>query len=236
MNIITFAVLAAYVLLILISIFLDPKRGKTKSRFTRSIMHILLFSTLKMLVAISIVVIVSVLLDISLLKALGFSSFSLSWQVLGYGIVTAFGFVVIYILWQMIALRFPMKKIQSERNESNMIDLLPDKWLPLISIFVIISFEAGLLEEVFFRGIMQFNFSNYVAIHWAVIISGMFFGLAHYYQGVSGITGTSLLGIWLGSAFVLTGNILVPILGHFLGDFACMMLSSKQIMKQKKNL
>jgi len=68
----------------------------------------------------------------------------------------------------------------------------------------------------------------------AVVASGVLFGIAHFYQGLAGVVGTSALGVWLGLMFALTGNLLVPILGHFLGDFGCMMLGAGRIMQTKR--
>jgi len=234
MTVITLTIFIAYAGLMVLSLILDPKRKKIRSRVKGSILYMLLFSTFKMLFAIAIVIAVILASRTNLSRAVGFSGFSFSPQSIGYGVIAAIGFVVIYVLWQAFISRFS-KGTQSEESASGIIDMLPRRWLPLIIVFVAISLEAGLLEEIFFRGIMQSHAADLLMASWAAVASGILFGFAHFYQGVSGIVGTSILGVWLGVAFAVTGNILVPILGHFLGDFTCMMLGAKTIMLQKND-
>ena len=232
----TIAILSAYVVLLFISIFFDPKKTTIQSGKRYSIYQMLVFSTVKMLIAIAIVIIVAVIINFPVASILGVSSFLMNWQAIGQGLIAVLGFVLIYIVWQLLSTRFSSRTTKTESREKGMISLLPNRWLPLIGTFAIISFEAGLLEEVFFRGIMQSHIVNYGAPLWAVIIAALLFGFAHFYQGASGIIGTSILGIWLGVTFAMTSNLAVPIIGHFLGDFACMMLSSRQIIQHNKRM
>jgi membrane protease YdiL (CAAX protease family) len=227
----TLAIVASYSLLLLISLFFDPKRKSIAKGY--SIFHLLFFSTFKMLSVIGLVVAFALLGKNDMTQALGVSAFSAGWRNLVLGVVTAVGFFLIYIFWQLIASRFVMKAGETQDAGSRIIGLLPKRWLPLIGVFVMISTQAGLLEEIFFRGIMQSEVACYTGMPWAVIICGILFGIAHFYQGVSGIVGTSILGIWLGLSFAMTGNILLPILGHILGDFACMMLGGRSIIGRK---
>jgi len=231
---ITLAIFIAYVVLIVLSLILDPKRKKSLPGMRRTIFRVLLFSTCKMLFAIAIVIVACLVSKINLLCTLGFSGFSLNWQGLGFGFVAAVGFVVIYLLWQVSVLRI-FKKSQSDENKSDLIDLLPKQWLPLVGVFLIISLEAGLLEEIFFRGIIQSHMDVFFATSWVAVASGVLFGIAHFYQGLAGVIGTSALGVWLGLMFAMTGNLLVPIMGHFLGDFGCMMLGARYIIQPESN-
>jgi membrane protease YdiL (CAAX protease family) len=234
MIVITLAIFIAYAALIALSLILDPKKRRAQPGAKRSIFRVLLFSTCKMLLAIAIVIVACLVSRINLLCTLGFSGLLLNWQGLGFGIVAAVGFVMIYLLWQVSVSRV-FKKSQADENKSDLIDLLPKQWLPLVSVFLIISLEAGLLEEIFFRGIIQPHIDVHFAASWAVIASGVLFGIAHFYQGLAGVIGTSALGVWLGFMFAMTGNLLVPILGHFLGDFCCMMLGARKIMQHESN-
>ncbi len=234
MFVISIAIAAAYLLLLLISIFFDPKRKAIVSKQKYSIYKMLLFSTTKMLIVIALVVTVALIADAELIQVFGLTGFSLNWQSLGQGLVLAAGFAIIYIMWQILAKRFSPKEKGVEKVEGSIINILPKSWIPLIGTFAIISFEAGLFEEIFFRGIIQSNVLNYITPVWAVIIAALCFGFGHFYQGVSGVVVTLVLGIWLGAGFAITGNLFVAILGHFLGDFTCMMLSGKQIMRRNK--
>lgn len=227
----TLAVVGSYLLLLFISYFLDPKRKGGARKY--SILHLCVFSTSKMLFVIGFVVTFALLGKNDMPQALGVSGFSSSWHSLVFGVLAAVGFILIYVVWQVVAPRSEMKSEETHSTESRIKGLLPTSWLPLIGVFMIISVQAGVLEEVFFRGIMQSQFEHYVTTPWAVIISAILFGIAHFYQGASGVVGTSVLGIWLGLSFAMTGNILVPVLGHILGDFSCMMLGARSVVRRE---
>ena len=231
MTKITPFILFAYAALILISLFLDPKTKCKKSKGECSIAHMLLFSTFKMFAVIGIVFVGAAFYRINLLQVIGMSGFSMNWEALGFGAVGALGFVAIYLLWQWTGTHAFTKKLQPENTRSSIIDALPKKLPQLTIIFALVSLEAGVLEEVFFRGIMQSDVSGFAGPTWAVAGSGLLFGLAHFYQGSAGIAGTSLLGIWLGMTFAATGNLFVPVLGHFLGNLSCMMLGARYILR-----
>ncbi len=235
MFIISIAIVVAYLSLILISIFWDLKKKAIRSERKYSIYHMLIFATAKMVIAIAVVVAGASIAGFSGWSVLGLSNLSVSTKTVAYGLVAGVGFAAIYIVWQQIAAQLSPKRGEAE-SVRNIVEALPQEWLPLIRTFALISLEAGLLEEIFFRGIMQTNILHYSAPVWAIVVAGLFFGFAHFYQGVSGIVGTSLLGIWLGTTFAFTGNLFVPIIGHFLGDFTCMMLSSKQIIQRNKRM
>jgi membrane protease YdiL (CAAX protease family) len=230
---ISLAICCAYAILILFSLFVDPK-GKKSHRWNKhSILQLLLFSTLKMLLAIGVVVITAACSRIDPSGMVGLSGLSFSWQDIAFGLIAAFGFFGIYLIWQIIK-SCACKRAQSSESGSDLIGLLPKKWLPLIGVFMIISLEAGLLEEIFFRGIVQSHIAALYTTSSAVVLSGILFGVAHFYQGVSGILGTSALGIWLGMTYAVTGNLLVPVVGHYLGDFACMMLGAGKLMQYRR--
>ncbi len=229
---ISLSIILAYLLLILISVFLDPKRKTVCAKRKYPITYMIAFSTLKMLIAIGVVTLTASLSGVSMRSILGLSKLSFTWQQLGFGIVSAVGFVIIYVLWRSCAARFCARK-QSKDGSQNMIELLPKQWLPLVMLFLVISIEAGLLEELFFRGIIQTALVNYVQVSLAVVASGFLFGIAHFYQGFSGMAGTSALGIWLAVTYAITGNLLVPVFGHFLGDFVCMLLGARTIIERK---
>ncbi|UCF70529.1 MAG: CPBP family intramembrane metalloprotease [candidate division WOR-3 bacterium] len=228
----TVVIAGSYLLLLLISIFLDPKRKRAAKKF--SIFQLLLFSTLKMLLVIGVVVAFAFIYKIDMPGTLGLSVLSVSRQSLGFGALTALGFIVIYVIWQLVALRFVAKREDTRDADSGIMGSLPSRWFPLVGVFAVISLQAGILEEIFFRGIMQSHISCYLEAHWAAVITGILFGVAHFYQGLSGIAGTSIMGVWLGLSFAFTGNILVPILGHVLGDFSCMMLGARSIVDRRK--
>jgi membrane protease YdiL (CAAX protease family) len=88
------------------------------------------------------------------------------------------------------------------------------QWLALVWITVIF------IEEIVFRGylmgtLVQF-FAGYAAAPWIALgLSSMVFGIAHAYQGISGILSTGLMGVILGLAYMKSGrNLWLPIMLH----------------------
>lgn len=88
-------------------------------------------------------------------------------------------------------------------------------------LFGAVALTAGIAEEVVYRG---FGIAVLAALGpslpgWALVgIAGAAFGLAHAYQGWTGIVTTGLLGSVLAAVYLDTGSLLVPVLLHALID------------------
>jgi Type II CAAX prenyl endopeptidase Rce1-like len=52
----------------------------------------------------------------------------------------------------------------------------------------------------------------------ALLISSVIFGFNHLYQGAGGVAGTAIVGFLFGLLFLLTGNLLLPIILHGVMD------------------
>lgn len=83
--------------------------------------------------------------------------------------------------------------------------------------FGLVAVSAGVCEEVLYRG---FLLGVVVAVLpglpalGLVVLGGLIFGLAHAYQGATGIATTAVLGAILTYLYVGTGTLLVPIVVH----------------------
>jgi membrane protease YdiL (CAAX protease family) len=93
--------------------------------------------------------------------------------------------------------------------------------------FVGLAFTAGICEEVLYRGF------GLAFLHWAmpsvnlaldVVLTSLAFGAAHFYQGRSGVTATTLVGALLGAIMAFTGTLLVPIAIHAIFDLRLLAL------------
>ncbi len=84
--------------------------------------------------------------------------------------------------------------------------------------FYKLSITAGVVEEIVFRGFVLWYLQNFMSIWAAVAVSSIAFGLAHSYQGFAGIIRTAIVGAVLGSLFVTSGSIWLPVLAHILID------------------
>lgn len=88
-----------------------------------------------------------------------------------------------------------------------------------------LSINAGISEELMFRlaiPAVLFGASGSAIV--AVVGSVLLFGALHSYQGVSGVVGTTIVGLAMMFAYVATGTILVPIIVHILIDLRSLVL------------
>jgi uncharacterized protein len=84
--------------------------------------------------------------------------------------------------------------------------------------FAAVSVTAGFCEELLYRGFMIWYLNHWCPPWLSLILSCTAFGLAHYYQGVSGILKTGIVGLLMGILYLLTETLLWPILAHALVD------------------
>lgn len=92
----------------------------------------------------------------------------------------------------------------------------------IINLFIV-AVMAAIVEEFFFRGVLQQIFNkitnNY---HWAVWIAAFIFSTVH--MQFYGFVPRLLLGALLGYLFVFSGNLWVPVIVHFIHNAAGVIL------------
>jgi uncharacterized protein len=89
-------------------------------------------------------------------------------------------------------------------------------WFLLVSVVV-----GGVCEEIIYRGFLIHYLMGAPAglnVTLAIVVASLIFGIAHIYQGVGGAIGSTILGIVFSVLFVMTGNILLPVVLHALID------------------
>jgi len=82
----------------------------------------------------------------------------------------------------------------------------------------LISLAAGIGEELLFRGLVQGGLTGLAGPGPALVASALLFGLAHALTPAYFFL-TTLAGLYLGALYWLTGNLLLPLLVHFLYDW-----------------
>lgn len=85
----------------------------------------------------------------------------------------------------------------------------------------LVALTAGICEEILFRGFLIAYLTALVPglpVIPAIVLSGAIFGMAHGYQGWSGVVSTGILGVALGLLYFYTGSLLWPIVVHALID------------------
>ncbi|MGY6554262.1 MAG: CPBP family intramembrane glutamic endopeptidase [Wenzhouxiangella sp.] len=84
---------------------------------------------------------------------------------------------------------------------------------------ILVSLLAGVGEELLFRGVIQGGLSGLIGPWPALILASVVFGLMHALTRAYFVVAT-LMGLYLGLFYLWTGNLLIPVLIHFLYDWA----------------
>src|ERR1700689_5368217 len=93
--------------------------------------------------------------------------------------------------------------------------------------FALVFLTAGICEEILFRGFLIHYFRELpfsLGLMAAVIVSSVVFGFEHLYQGVVGVISTAVLGFALAAVYLVTGNLLAPMILHALIDFRVLLI------------
>ena len=90
----------------------------------------------------------------------------------------------------------------------------------LLTLLAIVWAVAVFVEEIVFRGYLMTELKRLLgdtrrALLGNLVLAATLFGLAHWYQGISGMLGTGLIGLLLGYLFIRQGfNLWLPIVVH----------------------
>jgi membrane protease YdiL (CAAX protease family) len=86
---------------------------------------------------------------------------------------------------------------------------------------------AGISEEILFRGVVQVGLTRWLSPGGALLVASGLFGLVHWasraYVLLAGV-----MGIYLGSLFLLQGSLLTPIVTHGLYDFIALIYVARR--------
>ncbi len=140
------------------------------------------------------------------------------------GVSFVWGFVVAFViagtLQVVLTRRNPKLQDKTLKAFKSLAFMLPVT-LEERTWFVPVSITAGICEEVLYRGFLIRYLSDgpwHFGLWVALAIACLSFGLAHGYQGVSGIIGTGLLGAVLAIIFFSTGSLWLPMAVHAILD------------------
>ncbi len=139
----------------------------------------------------------------------------------GFALGITVGALAALILRPLVVARSP-KAAESLRKSFGRLEVfLPGtaqqlRWSLLLSVF------AGVFEELAYRGYLMAYFGNWLGPWGALAASSVLFGLAHTYQGLSGVLATGLVGALFGWVYLETGSLLLPMLLHAALDVSSM--------------
>lgn len=108
----------------------------------------------------------------------------------------------------------------SQPTVGNIHFLLPqtkkERW-----VFLAVSMTAAICEELLFRAafmMLLIHMPWALSIQIVTVVGGIFFGLAHYYQGWKGMLGTGIVGYMMCKLYIATGSLFFPMIIHFILD------------------
>jgi membrane protease YdiL (CAAX protease family) len=93
---------------------------------------------------------------------------------------------------------------------------------------VLLSLMAGIGEEALFRGVIQAGLAERLPAPVAVGIAALLFGLGHWVSRSYALL-AGVIGAYLGLLFLLTGNLLAPIITHALYDVAALSVLARRV-------
>ncbi len=110
------------------------------------------------------------------------------------------------------------------------------KYLEPLSLgeLAVLAASAGVGEELLFRGWLQMTLSgsvsewNFASVTSAIIFSSIAFGFAHAISKTY-ILFAFTMSVYLGVLFVLTGNLLAPIVAHGVYDFFALAMLKREL-------
>jgi membrane protease YdiL (CAAX protease family) len=146
------------------------------------------------------------------------------WTSFGWGFAAAF--VGGSLLQVVLVRRSPSAREKTLRPFKRFAFILPvtgeeRAWFALVSV------TAGICEEVLYRGFLIRYLSNgpwHAGLWIALAIASISFGLAHGYQGLSGIIGTAVLGAIMAVLFLASGSLWLPMALHAIIDLRILLL------------
>lgn len=139
----------------------------------------------------------------------------------GSGVVSGFAVGLIAMLMiQALMIRRNSKLAAAAQKGMKKLDFFLPHTSRERAWFAVVSVTAGICEETLYRGFLYHYFRDFW--HWglllAVLASAVVFGLAHGYQGVSGIVATGAIGGLMAALYLATGSLLAPMIFHALLD------------------
>lgn len=119
-----------------------------------------------------------------------------------------------------------MRKLAERVLPSGLVEFVP---------YCALALTAGVCEEFLYRGFVMAALGRAGLYPWAVIvISSIFFGLAHTYQGRSGVVGTTLMGFVFGIARLVLQSLLPVMVWHAAVDVAAGLAGPRYLLHDSK--
>jgi hypothetical protein len=93
---------------------------------------------------------------------------------------------------------------------------------------VLLALLAGVGEELLFRGVIQVWLVERVSLWLAVAAASLLFGVGHWLSASYAVL-ASLIGAYLGVLFLLSGNLLAPMVAHAAYDLVALFVLTRRV-------
>ena len=137
------------------------------------------------------------------------------WQWLAVG---AGGAICALMILQTVRARKNPEELASLRSQLGDTALIAPGNAREKRLFDGLSITAGVCEETIYRGLMLGLLAEQIGLWPAALVSTLLFGLAHAYQGFSGIVRTALAGAVAVLLTIFSGSIFVAVFVHAIVD------------------
>jgi membrane protease YdiL (CAAX protease family) len=145
-----------------------------------------------------------------------FAALTLSWRGLAWGIV-ATAPLLLGLRWTLRT-RWPPLARLVRLTEARLAPIFARSGAADLALVAAL---AGLGEEALFRGAIQTALAGHLPVWAAVAVTAVVFGLAHFLSPAYAVLAT-IIGAYLGWLFVLSGNLLAPVVAHALYDLVAL--------------
>ncbi len=137
------------------------------------------------------------------------------WQWLAVG---AGGAICVLLILQTVHLKKNPKQLAALRPKLGDVAFIAPGNAHEKRLFDGLSITAGVCEETIYRGLMLGLLTEQIGLWPAALVSTLFFGLAHAYQGFAGIARTALAGAVAVLLTIFRGSIFVAVIVHAIVD------------------
>ena len=140
----------------------------------------------------------------------------LTWGLAGVGV--GFAIMVAYILSQRAKALEDDEALAGLRDQIRNLERMMPRSDQEMRWFTWLAVTAGVCEELLYRGYLIWYLGHWLALLPAVAVAAVIFGFGHAYQGPRGILVTSLVGLFMGGVYLLTGSLIACMVIHALMD------------------
>ena len=132
------------------------------------------------------------------------------------------------VLWLLNLLKITPESAAKLVKQNERVQFLMPTNIREYKMTVLLSFIAGICEEVIYRGFLLWFLLDYLPLIPAIILANLPFALAHLTStGIKNTLGAFILALIFTGAFLLTRSLWLPIVLHILVDLYSMTMAYK---------